>query len=133
MQLKHVVFMVIVVVYAGYYFGISKGFINKEMRYGKEDEPRTAVQRVVDAVTPDSPEEKCLKNKDKLEDLYFQLNLAKKNYESYDNWITDSIKYPPLCETGREQMRKELENDKRPEMKARIEEYEKKIAELEGK
>ena len=96
MQLKHIIMILIAVVYTGYYIGISKGFINKEMRYGKEDEPRTAVQRVVDAVTPDNPEEKRLKNKDKLDELHFQLELARKNYQSYVDWRTDAINNPPI-------------------------------------
>lgn len=95
MQLKHIVLILIAVMYTGYYVGVSKGMIKKDVRYGKEDEPRTVKQSVIDAITPDSPEEKRLRNKDTLEDLHLQLNLAKKNYESYVEWRSDAIKNPP--------------------------------------
>ena len=95
MQLRHIILILITVVYAAYYVGVSKGMIKKDVRYGNEAESRTALQRIVDAVTPDSPEEKRLRNKDTLEDLYFQLNLAKKNYESYVEWRSEAINNPP--------------------------------------
>jgi len=95
MQLKHIVFILIALAYAGYYFGISKGFIDKEVRYGNEDEERTALQRFVDAITPDSPEENRLRTKGKIEETNFQLALAKKNYQSYVEWRTDAMNNPP--------------------------------------
>jgi 5-bromo-4-chloroindolyl phosphate hydrolysis protein len=95
MQLKHIVLILIAVAYTGYYVGVSKGLINKEAQYGNEDEERTTVQKVVHAITPDSPEEKRLKNKDELDELYFQLDLAKNNYQSYVEWRTDAVNNPP--------------------------------------
>lgn len=95
MQLKHIVLILIAVVYTGYYVGVSKGFIIKDVRSENETEQRTAMQKVVDVITPDSPEEKRQKNKDELDDLYFQLDLAKKNYHSYVEWRTDAINNPP--------------------------------------
>jgi hypothetical protein len=93
MQLKHIVFILIAVAYTGYYVGVSKGIISKEVR--NEDKERTAVQKVVDAITPDSPAEKRIRNKDQLEFLRLQLKVARMNYESYVNWRTESINNPP--------------------------------------
>ena len=95
MQLKHVIFIIITVAYTGYYVGVSKGVIKKETRYGKEDEQRTAVQRVVDAITPDNPEEKRLKRGEKLEILYEHLKIAQMNYDSYDKWRSEALANPP--------------------------------------
>jgi hypothetical protein len=95
MQLKHFVLIFIVVAYSGYYVAVSKGYYKKETRYGNEDGTRSAVQMLIDVITPDNPEEKRLRGQDELDELYIQLDLAKKNYQSYVDWRTNAISNPP--------------------------------------
>ena len=133
MQFKNVVFIVILVAYTGYYVGVSKGFIKKDPHNENDDQDRSAIQRVVDAITPDSPEEKRLKKGEKLDVLYQHLKVAQINYDSYDKWRSDALANPPTWPAAREQLWAELQNDKRPELQAEVDKYRKLIAELEGK
>lgn len=133
MSIKKIIYTLIVLVYAGYYVGISKGFIKKDVRYGRGDIELTAFQRAVDVITPDSPQEKAIKNEEEIGILKQQLEFAEKDYEAYDRSLSDAVRNPPTCELGRKQVRDELANDKRPQKKAQIAKLSEKIAALERK
>jgi hypothetical protein len=95
MRIKNIIFTVIVLVYACYYAGVSKGFIKKDIRYGQEDIQLTAFQRAVDVITPDSPQEKAIKNEEEISILKQRLAFAEKDYEVYDHWLSDGVRNPP--------------------------------------
>jgi hypothetical protein len=95
MHLKNIVFLVVLLVYAGYFFGVSKGYIKKHSHYGKEGVQIGFIQQVIDVITPDSPEERRMKVSERLEVLEMQLAVAESNLESYKNWRANAIARPP--------------------------------------
>jgi hypothetical protein len=94
MRLKNIILLVVLLVYAGYYFGVSKGYIKKHSQHVKEDVEMGFMQQVIDVITPDSPEERRMKVGEKLEVLQMQLAAAESNLESYKNWRANAIAKP---------------------------------------
>jgi hypothetical protein len=95
MRLKNIVLFMVLLIYAGYFFGVSKGYIKKHSHYGKEGVEMGFVQQVIDVITPDSPEERRMKVSERLGVLEMHLAVAESNLESYKNWRANAIAKPP--------------------------------------
>jgi hypothetical protein len=95
MRLKNVVLLIIFLVYAGYYVGISKGYIKKHSIAGQEERERNFIQQVIGAITPLSPEEQRIELREKLEVLKMHFAMAESNLENYENWRVKAIANPP--------------------------------------
>ena len=95
MRLKNIVLVGIIVVYAVYYAGVSKGFIKKHAAIGQEERERSFVQQVIDVVTPMSPEERRIELNERLDLLNMQLAVAEENLANYERWRTNAISNPP--------------------------------------
>ena len=54
MKTKHIVYLVLVCAYGIYYFGVSEGFIRKNVH----EEETTAIQAAINFISPESPREK---------------------------------------------------------------------------
>jgi hypothetical protein len=54
MKTKYIVYLVLACIYGIYYFGVSEGFIKKNVHEGE----MTAIQAAINLVTPKSPREK---------------------------------------------------------------------------
>ena len=83
--------IVILILYAGYYICVSKGFIKKPSAIGQGG----FVARAIDAVTPMSPEERRGEANERLDFLKMQLAVAVDNLENYEKWRANAISNPP--------------------------------------
>ncbi|HYA13157.1 MAG TPA: hypothetical protein VEF33_02340 [Syntrophales bacterium] len=93
MRLKNIVLMGIFVLYAGYYIGVSKGFIKKHS--GQEGRERSFIQQVIDVITPMSPEERRIELNERLDTLKMHLTVAEENLANYERWRSHAISNPP--------------------------------------
>ncbi|HVO67348.1 MAG TPA: hypothetical protein VMT12_12780 [Syntrophales bacterium] len=93
MRLKNIVLIGIIMVYASYYLGVSKGFIKKHS--GQEGRERGSVQQVIDVITPMSPEERRTELNERLDLLKMQLAVAEDNLSNYESWRSNAISNPP--------------------------------------
>ena len=93
MRLKNIVLVGILVLYAGYYAGVSNGFIKKNAVACAAGEG--FIQQIIDAVTPLSPEEKRMESNERLEFLKMQLAAATDNLASYEKWRANAAANPP--------------------------------------
>jgi hypothetical protein len=95
MRLKNIVLIGIFMLYAGYYVGVSNGFIKKQSVTGQEERERSFVRQVIDVVTPLSPEERRAELKERLEVLNMQLAAAEDNLANYEKWRAHALSNPP--------------------------------------
>jgi hypothetical protein len=95
MHLKNIVLVGFFILYAGYYVGVSKGFIKKHSLIGQEKRERSFSQQVIDVVTPLSPEERRTELKERLEVLNMQLAAAEDNLANYAKWRANALSNPP--------------------------------------
>lgn len=93
MSLKRIILVGILIIYAGYYAGVSKGFIRKHIATDQEE--RSFIGQVIDFITPKNPEEQRTELNEQLDNWKLHLAVAKENLALYEKWRHDAITNPP--------------------------------------
>ena len=127
MSFKKFIF-ILLIAYAIYFALISMGYVKKD--FVVEDESATFLQKIIALITPLSPQEKDEGIREKVAALNLELSVEKGNLKRYEEWRADAEANPPAWEYARQKLRAELEKDRRPKMKEKIEYLKKEIVKL---
>jgi hypothetical protein len=91
--MKRIVLIGVLIIYAGYYAGVSKGLIKKHITSDQEE--RSFIGQVIDFITPKNPEEQRAELNEQLENWKLHLAVAQENLANYEKWRSNVISNPP--------------------------------------